>query len=422
MNRAHRRAIQAPKPQPKPKPTTKPVVPRSTTTRPLRVTWASNAPFANTGYGVQTAQVVQRMHADGHAVSVACNYGLEGTMIDWDGIHLFPRGLSSYSDDVLEAYSMQWAAGDPDALRVVFTLYDVWVYLQNQSLKKIPRICSWVPVDHQPAPPEVSEWCRRDNVLPIAMSRFGQEMLQVDGIEAAYIPHAIERVFQPTHSVATPMGELSPRQLHGITDDAFVVMMNSANKGIAPCRKAFGQALLAFSIFALDKPDAVLYLHTETHGSMSGINLPDLAKASGIKPEQIRYVDQFAYRSGVPAETLAAFYTMADVCLQTSMGEGFGVPTVEAQACGTRVIVSDFAASRELVGPGWLVAGQPDWDPMQKSWFFTPFVGSIVDALNAAYEAPRGTNQDAIEFAEAYDADRVYAESWRPFLASLEAA
>lgn len=416
MNRAHRRATKAPsKPAPKPKPPIKKTASR------LRITWASNAPFAATGYGTQTSQVVTRMHKAGHSVSVACNYGLEGTMLEWDGIHLFPRGLSNYSDDVLEAYSMQWAAEEPDAKRVVFTLYDVWVYLQNQSLQKIPRICSWVPVDHQPAPPEVSEWCRRPNVTPIAMSRFGQEMLDVDGIKAHYIPHAIEKVFKPTRSVSTPAGMIAPRELHGIPADAFVVMMNSANKGIAPCRKAFGQAFLAFSIFALDKPDAILYMHTESHGSMSGINLHDLAKAAGIKPEQIRFVDQFAYRNGIPQESLAAFYTMADVCLQTSMGEGFGIPTIEAQACGTRVIVSDFAASSELVGPGWLVAGQPDWDPMQKSWFFTPHVGSIVDALNAAYREPRGDSNDAIAFAANYDADKVFDESWRPLLAELAA-
>ena len=414
MNRAHRRATGATKQ--KRHPSTR------SSTSPLRITWASNAPFGATGYGTQTAQVTMRMQRDGHRVAVACNYGLEGTMIDWNGIHLFPRGLANYSDDVLRAYSMQWAAEEPDVPSVVFTLYDVWVYLQNKSLQEIPRIVSWVPVDHQPAPPEVSEWCRRPNVLPVAMSKFGQEMLEVDGIEAKYIPHAIEPVFKPTRMVPTPIGMKNPRELVNIPDDAFVVMMNSANKGITPCRKAFGQAFLAFSIFALEHPDAILYMHTESHGSMSGINLIELQKAAGIKDEQIRFVDQFAYRNGMPQDALAGFYTMADVCLQTSMGEGFGIPTIEAQACGTRVIVSDFAASAELVGPGWKVGGQPEWDPMQKSWFFTPNIGEIVGALNAAYEAPRGECAEAIAFAGEYAADKVYREAWRPLLEELAAA
>ena len=414
MNRAHRRATGATKTKRNPA-----TLSRS---KPLNVTWASNAPYAATGYGTQTSQVCRRMLRDGHRVSVACNYGLEATMIEWEGITLYPRGLADYSQDVLEAYSMAWSSQAPDLERVVFTLYDTWIYLKTENLKRIPRIVSWVPVDHQPSPPEVSEWCARENVLPVAMSRFGQEMLKIDGIESRYIPHAIEKVFKPTRFVQTPEGRKSPRELLNIPDDAFVVMMNSANKGIFPCRKAFGQAFLAFSVFALEHPDAILYMHTESHGSMQGLNLPDLAKAAGIKPEQIRYVDQYAYRNGIPQETLAAFYTMADVCLQTSMGEGFGIPTIEAQACGTRVIVSRFAASEELAGPGWLVEGQPEWDAMQKSWFFTPFVASIVHSLNEAYEAPRGDSAEAIAFAAEYDADKVYQESWRPLLEELAAA
>lgn len=415
MNRAHRRATGAHKKQQRP-------VGTSSTTKALNVTFASNAPFAATGYGTQTAQVCQRMVRSGHRVSVACNYGLEATIIDWNGITLYPRGLAPYSEDVLEAYSMAFASQAPELPRVVFTLYDVWVYLKNQSLERIPRIYSWTPIDHQPAPPDVLEWCRRSNVTPIAMSRFGSEMLELEKIPHKYIPHAIEKVFKPTQTITGPLGVTNPREALGIDEGAFVVMMNSANKGVTPCRKAFGQAFLAFSIFALNHPDAVLYMHTESHGSMGGIDLPELAKAAGIKPEQLRFVDQFAYRNGIPQETLAAFYTMADVCLQTSMGEGFGIPTIEAQACGTRVIVSDFAASAELAGPGWKVAGQPDWDPAQRSWFFTPHVGAIVDALTQAYEAPRGVCEEAIAFAAEYDADKVYAEAWVPLLEEAAAA
>jgi hypothetical protein len=46
------------------------------------------------------------------------------------------------------------------------------------------------------------------------------------------------------------------------------------------------------------------------------------------------------------------------------------------------VIVSDFTAQPELVGSGWVVEVQPFWDNAQRSWFCTPQVGSIVDALN----------------------------------------
>jgi glycosyltransferase involved in cell wall biosynthesis len=123
------------------------------------------------------------------------------------------------------------------------------------------------------------------------------------------------------------------------------------------------------------------------------------------------------YRNGVPLEAMASIYTATDVLLAASMGEGFGLPTMEAQACATRVIVSDFAASAELVGDGWRIDGQPQWDAPQKAWFHVPNVESIVNALEEAYQQGRIRSQKAQDFAAAYEADRVWAEHWRPILA-----
>jgi glycosyltransferase involved in cell wall biosynthesis len=131
-------------------------------------------------------------------------------------------------------------------------------------------------------------------------------------------------------------------------------------------------------------------------------------------------VNQYAYRMALPQQALAALYTDADVLLATSAGEGFGVPVIEAQACGTPVIVSNWTAQPELVGDGWVVDGQPLWDSFQNSWFFTPHVGQIVRALEESYERDRGKpSADALKFAEQYEADRVYAEHWRPVLDTL---
>lgn len=414
MNRAHRRAA------------TKRGTKTSTTKTPngnLAVVWQSNAGFAKTGYGTQTAQVTRRMRDDGHAVAIAANYGVEGSGLDWEGIWTYPKGLAPYSEDVLRAYALDWSNRHTGKTPAVFTLYDAWVYTKNPSLHQIDRIYSWVPIDHQPCPPEVLEWCKRDNVTPIAMSRFGKAMLEAEGVECFYAPHAIERVFQPTPEIPTPHGPVNPREaLMGTTDDAFVVMMNSANKGHAPVRKAFGEAFLAFSIFAQKHPDAVLYVHAEERTGMGGIDLAALASACSIKPDQLRFVNQFAYRQGIPESTLAALYTSADVLLAPSRGEGFGIPVIEAQACGTRVIVSDWTAQPELVADdSWKVGGQPEWDPLQGAWFFAPNVAEIVNALEAAYQAPRGASQTAMDFALNYDADVVFAEHWRPILKQIAA-
>lgn len=52
----------------------------------------------------------------------------------------------------------------------------------------------------------------------------------------------------------------------------------------------------------------------------------------------------------LPAEQLAALYRRAAIALVTSDREGFGLPVVEALACGTPVVASDIPVTREVGG------------------------------------------------------------------------
>ena len=385
----------------------------------LRIVWYSNAPWAATGYGQQTAQVIQRLAKEGHQVAIHAMYGLAGSSSTWNGFKIYPQGLAAYSDDVVVAHTMEWANQDLSTPSLLMTLFDVWV-LKSESLKQLKNIASWVPIDHQPTPPDVLRFLQRDNVKPIAMSKFGSRMLDITGVEHLYVPHAIEPVFQPTESVTLPNGKkMTGREFMGWEEDRFVVTMVATNKGAQPARKAWAENILAFSIFAKDKPDAVLYLYTEPDGAMAGINLPTLLDACGVEKDRYKVVDQYAYRHGLPQQMMAAMYTASNVLLACSMGEGFGIPVIEAQACGCRVIVSNFTAQPELVGDGWTVEGQPWWDAAQQSWFFTPNVPDIVKSLEAAYDAPRSLSDDAITHALGYGADTVFDQYWKPAMKEL---
>jgi glycosyltransferase involved in cell wall biosynthesis len=383
------------------------------------ILWSSNSAWATTGYGMQTAQVTKRLQKDGHAVAIASNYGLEGIVQTWEGMKHFPRGFDIYSNDVVPAHMAAWQHENPGLDPLLITLFDVWVF-KGQQWDMVENIASWVPIDHQPAPPDVLAWCKRPNVTPIAMSRFGEQMLTDADIECLYAPHAIDtKVFKPSKSITMADGrKMLAREFMEVPQDAFVVGVNSANKGgqHGYNRKAFPEMFLAFGMWAKKRTDAVLYVHTEAKGAMGGIDLRALAKACGIDDDRIVFVDQYAHRLGIPNEVLAAIYSSMDVFLQTSMGEGFGIPAIEAQACGVPAILSDFTAQPELLGDGWLVQGQPVWDQSQKSWWLTPNVGSIIEALEAAYARGQGTSTKAIDFAASYDADKVYAKYWRPIL------
>ncbi len=388
------------------------------TSNPVRALWYSNAPWCGTGYGQQTQQAVQRLIKDGHEIAIHSNYGLEGSTSAWNGVKIYPRGLNPYSDDIIVAHWMEWTQSS-DLPKLIITLFDVWV-LQAPNLEKVPNIASWVPIDHAPIPPDVLKWCKRPNVMPIAMSKFGKGELDKSGVRNVYVPHAIESVYKPTKEIRDNANQvLNGRKIMGWDDDRFVVMMTAANKGVAPTRKSFAENFMAFSMFASKHPDAVLYMHTEASKSMGGIDLKSLALAVGIPEDKIKWADPYLYRMGLPHHAMAALYSDADVLLACSMGEGFGIPVIEAQACGTPVIVSNFTAQPELVGDGWVVEGQPWWDPLQGAFFVIPNVASIVNALEQAYQRGRGTSQKAVEFAKQYEADTVYESHWKPAMKEI---
>ena len=383
---------------------------------PVAGVWLSNAPFAPTGYGTQTKQVVSRMVRDGHQMVVAANYGMEAIQTEWEGIEVWPKGFDPYSNDIVNPYFKDWQNRHPGLPSAVFTLYDVWVF-RGKWWDELP-VVAWVPIDHMPTPPAVAEFCAKPNVTPVAMSRYGHDQLTRLDIDSVCIPHAIDPdLYKPTPSFDGRAG----RDIMGVPEDAFVVSIVNANKGTVPTRKAWAENILAFSIFAERHPDAVLYLHTERFGSMGGIPLDPVLKACGLTEDRYRFINQYALRTGIPDEAMSTIYTASDVLLAATLGEGFGLTVVEAAACELRAIVNNFSAQPEVAGPdGLLVDGQPWWDPAQLAWFNTPSVPSIVAALEEAYRGGHARSPKSRQHVlDNYDADTVYAEGWRPLLAGL---
>jgi len=390
------------------------------------VSVVSNSPYLPTGYGIQTGYLVDRLKRDGVDVAALSNYGLEGIngLLDtpYGKIPHYARGFDGYSNDVIpmnHAHHVFNAnrASKTNLNDVLLTLYDVWVF-KGKSFDNIRQIASWTPLDHITIPPKVLAWLQKPNVLPIAMSPHGKRQMEENGLESVYIPHAVDtKVMKPTLTV----NGMATRKFMKIAEDDFIVGMNAANKASGLVhRKAFAENLMAFSIFSKNRPDAKLYLHTDPFGAAGGWNLFILCESLGISPEQILFPDLADYKYGISQEVLAGFYTAMDVLLTPSFGEGFGVPTIEAQACGTPVIGSKWAATPDLVSEdSWLVDGQPAWDAGQNAWWQTPSIPSIVDALEDAYSKKGKKSQKSIDFAKQFDVETIWANDWMPLWKKL---
>ena len=393
----------------------------------MKILISSNGPNAPTGYGVQCALLADRLVRDGHQVAVACNFGQQAGTAVWPTpsgglVRLYFMGYTNTSDDILAAHALHFFDGDPKAGWIII-LNDVWAFdpFVLDELAEF-NVAAWAPVDHLNCPPGVARFFDRTKAVPIAMSRHGEQSFIGIGMDPTYIPLAIDTAkYRPSFTIEIAGTVHDSRDFHRIPRDRFVVGMVAMNKGWVFDRKGFSEAFYAFGIFHRIHPDSVLCLHTEPVGA-DGLHLKALARAAGIPDEAIIWSSHYAYRHGFTTDMMASLYTSFDVLLAPSHGEGFCVPMVEAQACGTPVVVSRATAQEELLGAGWFVEGQPVWDQSQRCPAFQPSITEIIKALNEAYSSDLVEMQkQGIEFAAQYDADLVYDTYWRPFLATLEA-
>ncbi len=62
----------------------------------------------------------------------------------------------------------------------------------------------------------------------------------------------------------------------------------------------------------------------------------------------------------IPIDELAAVYSMAAVYVQPSHYEGFGLPVLEAMACGCPVVSTNTSSLKEIAGPALQVSPKPE--------------------------------------------------------------
>ena len=374
----------------------------------LNIHFVSNAPFSSTGYGNQTALFTPRIKQLGHDVSITATYGLEGGVINWNGIPIFPRAYHAYAQDIAPAHAMTVGAD------VVITLLDAWVY--EPSAFAGVRWCPWFPVDMEPLPPPVKKSVQ-GAFARLVYSKFACKMLDEAGVDYYYIPHGVDT------KEFFPVSMQEAREKTKLPKDAFIVGMVAANKGL-PSRKAFAQNIEAFAMLKRKHPDAILYIHTDQGLGPQSFNIPEYVKYMGMEMgKDVLLPDPYQYHVGFPAGFMNLLYNSFDVHLLVSMGEGFGIPIVEAQAAGCPVIIGDWTAMSELCFSGWKVSkqeAQKVYTPLA-AYQFDPNPNAIYERLEDSYRM-RGNmeyRKRARAGAMAYDADKVTQKYWKPVLEDL---
>jgi len=375
----------------------------------MRIMMLSNAPWAASGYGQQSRIFLPRLADLGHTMAITCFYGLEGGVINMGKFMCYPKRMHPYGNDISVMHAMHFGAD------IMMSLMDTWV-MNAEDYPKQLRWVPWYPVDHDPMPAIV----RGKIALAykrITFSKFGVEKTHEAGLDCHYVPHGIET------DIFKPLDKKTCREHIGIPNDKFVVGTVAMNKG-NPSRKCFTEMMEAFARFHQRHPDSVYVLQTDRGEGIEGmVNLPELVRNMGLVDGQdVLFCDQYNNAIGYPPEYMVEFYNCLDVHLITTRGEGFGIPILEAQACGTPVITGGWTACKELFFAGQLLdpekGAEREYSGLA-SFQFRPKVSAIYSALEAEYKKP-SNGAKAAEMAQEYNADLVTEKYWKPVLEEIE--
>jgi glycosyltransferase involved in cell wall biosynthesis/2-polyprenyl-3-methyl-5-hydroxy-6-metoxy-1,4-benzoquinol methylase len=348
------------------------------------------------------------MIADGHEVKIATKHHHGGQVIA-EGVEVFDGTERDLVSLIAETENYDY----------IISCMDTWVL--SSPFRR------WVAVnllDAEFIHPKMIE-SLRGSQYQIAITEHGKRELERAGFKPFYAPLGVDtKLFRPDVELRREF-----RQKRGWAGNTFVIGLVGIN--YSTDRKNIIGTLRAFQGFNKRHPNSILYLHTDMLGSATqGLPLKWVTEACGFDGDgkgAVRFVDQKNYHLwNIAQEELVGLYNAFDVMCLPSAGEGFGLPWLEAQACGCPVIAADTTSGKQLCLSGWLIPQHEDdyrFSTML-TWYVVVPPSQIDKYLEKAYRAwEKGEIEKyrarAREKALAYDWDTVYAKYWRPILETL---
>lgn len=288
--------------------------------------------------------------------------------------------------------------------------------------------CPWFPIDHEPIPAQVLE---RTQVTyeNLVYSKSAAQELDAKGVKYTYIPHGVETtLYRPLDDA----GRAKAKETLGYPPNCFLVGTVGANKGYPP-RKGWNEMYTAMAEFLKNSPDpdnVFFYQHSLLTGEHGGPDLQQMAQDFGLA-DKIRFANPYILQSmGMTTEEMNGVYNAMDAFILLSRGEGFGLPILESQSCGTPVVVTDWTACRELGEVGYKIPiTHREWTPQRSFWGIAdPYKAAeaLLDIQNKWLAESKGwghaysdLRKAAREFALPYDWQTLVDNNWKPLFERL---
>ncbi|MCR4407506.1 MAG: glycosyltransferase family 4 protein [Anaerolineae bacterium] len=174
-------------------------------------------------------------------------------------------------------------------------------------------------------------YCRRATAIIAVSEATKRDLVRCWGLDPARIT-VVHEAADPRFRPASPEAIATIRQRYGLPPRFLVTV------GVIEPRKNLSRLLDALDILRREED----------------VHLVIVGGKGWLTADFFRKLEAFPHRRAViltgyvPDEDLPAVYSAATLCVQPSLYEGFGLPVLEAMACGTPVVCSRTASFPEV--------------------------------------------------------------------------
>jgi len=324
-------------------------------TKKIKVFTLSDHPLSPSGVGTQTRYVIEALLKTGKFQVVSFGGAIKHE--DYT-----PSKTEEYGDDWL-IYPVD-GYGNPDMVRslirqqkpdILWFMTDprFWGWLWNMEHEirpNIPMIYYHV-WDNYPYPHFNKKYYDSNDFIA-TISKVTDDLVKTVSPDtpSLYMPHAVDSRVFAKHN-AEDVANFKKSSIPEKDQDKFIVFWNNRNAR----RKQTGSLIFWFKEF-LDKvghDKAMLLMHTDPKDPY-GQDVETIMSELDLFDGQV-----MISKEKYPPEVLSMLYNIADITVNISDAEGFGLATLESLSCETPIIVTMTGGLQEQVtdGENWFGIG-----------------------------------------------------------------
>ena len=324
-------------------------------TKKIKVLTLGDHPLLPSGVGIQSKYIIESLLKSGKFEVISLGGAVQHENYE-------PKHVKQYGEDwtifPVDGY------GDPDRIRSLLRYekpdilwfmtdprYYEWLWMFENEIRPLIPVVYYHVWDNYPHPFFNKNWYDSTDVIA-TISKVTSDIVQTvaPDVWEQYIPHSIDTdIYKSMPENNQFLKEMLEKNPH--CKDKFICFWNNRNAR----RKQSGTLVYWFKEFLerVGEDNATLIMHTDPN-DVHGQDLSAMIDHLGFKEGQVQFSTD-----KLPPEQLALMYNLADVTINISDAEGFGLATLESLACETPILVNMTGGLQEQVtdGENWFGVG-----------------------------------------------------------------